>query len=110
MIEYKLLKEIETNPTHTQRTLAQKLNVSLGKVNYLLGGLVDKGIIKAQKLTNDPQNIRWSYLLTPKGIKEKVKISRDYLARRLKEFDEIQEEIVLLKREVYAEKECLQEK
>ncbi len=102
MIEYKLLKEIELNPAASQRTLAGKLDVSLGKINYVLGGLVKKGIIKAQKLKNDPQNIRWSYLLTPKGIREKIRMTRSYLDKRLREFDEIQREIGMLQKEVSA--------
>jgi EPS-associated MarR family transcriptional regulator len=103
MIEYKLLKEIELNPAASQRTLAGKLDVSLGKINYVLAGLAKKGIIRAQKLKNDPRNIRWSYLLTPKGIREKIRITRSYLDRRLKEFDEIQHEIGILKKEVCAD-------
>jgi len=100
MIEYKLLKEIEQNPLSTQRVLADKLDVSLGKINYVLAGLIKKGVIKARKLKDDPRNIHWSYLLTAKGIQEKVKITQSYLAKRLKEYDEIQSEIVDLKREV----------
>jgi EPS-associated MarR family transcriptional regulator len=100
MIEYRLLKEIEQNPASTQRTLAEKLDVSLGKINYVLAGLVKKGVVKAKKLKNDPQNIRWSYLLTTKGIQEKIKITQSYLAKRLREYDEIQNEIVELKKEV----------
>ncbi|MBN2035435.1 MAG: MarR family EPS-associated transcriptional regulator [Chitinispirillaceae bacterium] len=100
MIEYKLLKEIEQNPASTQRTLAEKLDVSLGKINYVLSGLIKKGLIKAQKLKNDPRNIRWSYLLTPKGISEKITITGAYLEKRLHEFDVIQREIAELKKEV----------
>jgi EPS-associated MarR family transcriptional regulator len=100
MIEYKLLKELEQNPESTQRTLAGKLDVSLGKVNYVLSGLIKKGVVKAQKLKNDPRNIRWNYLLTTKGIQEKVRITKNYLDTRLKEFDEIQREIIELKKEV----------
>jgi EPS-associated MarR family transcriptional regulator len=100
MIEYKLLKEIEQNPSSTQRTLAEKLDVSLGKVNYVLAGLMKKGVIKAKKLKDDPRNIRWSYLLTSKGIREKIRITQSYLSKRLREYDEIQDEIVELKKEV----------
>jgi EPS-associated MarR family transcriptional regulator len=100
MIEYKLLKEIERSPDATQRTLAQRLDVSLGKINYVLTGLAKKGIVKVQKLKTDPQNIRWNYLLTPKGLREKVKMTHSYLDKRLKEFDEIQFEIAMLRKEV----------
>lgn len=100
MIEYKVIKELEENPSHTQRSLAEKLNVSLGKVNYILSGLIEKGIIKAKRLKNNPDKIRWQYLLTPQGMKEKIKITREYLTRRLKEFEHIQKEIDELKKEV----------
>jgi EPS-associated MarR family transcriptional regulator len=100
MIEYKLLKEIEQNPVLSQRTLAEKLDVSLGKINYLLTGLIKKGLIKAQRLRTDPKTIRWSYLLTPKGISEKFVITRHYLDKRLQEFDKIQVEIAELKKEI----------
>ncbi len=100
MIEYKVIKELEENPSHTQRSLAQKLNVSLGKVNYILSGLVEKGLIRAKKLKNNPDKIRWQYLLTPQGMKEKINITREYLSKRMKEFEQIQQEIEELKKEV----------
>jgi EPS-associated MarR family transcriptional regulator len=100
MIEYKVLRELEKNPDSSQRSLAEKLDISLGKVNYVITGLAKKGIIKAQKLKNDPQNIRWSYLLTPVGIQEKIVITKNYLENRLKEFDKIQREIDELKKEI----------
>ncbi len=100
MIEYKLIREIERNPFHTQRTLASTLHISLGKANYLLAGLVHKGIIKARKLRNDPEKIRWKYILTPKGIREKLIITRDYLQKRIAEFEVIQREIEELRIEV----------
>jgi len=100
MNEYKLIREIERNPFHTQRTLATTLHISLGKANYLLAGLIEKGIIKARKLRNDPEKIRWEYILTPKGIKEKFIITRNYLQNRIKEFKAIQREIEELKTEV----------
>lgn len=100
MNEYHVLKELEHNPAHTQRSLAEKLGVSLGKANYVLAGLVNKGIIKARKIKNHPDKIRWQYVLTAEGMREKVRITRKYLRKRMLEFDEIQKEIVELKREV----------
>ena len=100
MNEYKLIREIERNPFHTQRSLATTLHISLGKANYLLAGLIQKGIIKARKLRHDPEKIRWEYILTPKGIKEKFAITRDYLHKRMGEFEAIQREIEELKTEV----------
>jgi EPS-associated MarR family transcriptional regulator len=100
MNEYKVLKEIEINPSHTQRSLAEKLNVSLGKINFIISGLVEKGIIKAKKLKNNPDKIRWQYILTPKGIKEKIRITREYLNKRTEEYENIKKELEELKEEV----------
>jgi EPS-associated MarR family transcriptional regulator len=99
MIEYKLLKEIERDPSQTQRSLAEKLNVSLGKINYMITGLIEKGIIKAQRLTSEPRSIRWQYILTPDGIKEKMRLTRDYLSRRIVEFEALKQEIEELRGE-----------
>lgn len=100
MIEYKVIREIEHNPSHTQRSLAEKLDISLGKVNYVLAGLIGKGIIRAKKLKNHPDKIRWQYILTPAGVKEKIRITHQYLQRRLKEYEDIRREIALLEKEV----------
>lgn len=100
MIEYKVIREIEFNPLHTQRSLAEKLGISLGKVNYVLAGLFEKGIVKAKKLKNHPGQIRWQYVLTPAGMKEKIKITKKYLEGRLCEYEELKKEIFQLKQEV----------
>jgi EPS-associated MarR family transcriptional regulator len=100
MFEYKLIKEIESNPSHTQRTLARKLDVSLGKVNYVLSGLVQKGLVKARKLKNQPGKVRWQYILTREGMREKVRITRRYLRQRVSEFNALQREIESLENEI----------
>jgi len=100
MIEYKVIREIEQNPAHTQRTLAQALDISVGKVNYVLSGLVEKGIVKAKKLKNEPGQIRWQYILTPAGIKEKMKITKRYLSQRMEEFEHLRKEIETIKKEM----------
>lgn len=99
-IEYQILREIEQNPSHTQRTLAQTLDISLGKANYVLAGLVEKGVVKARRLGQEPRAIRWRYILTPKGMREKWRLTSDYLARRVREYDHIRGEIEQLKREL----------
>lgn len=109
MINYRLLKEIEQNSTATQRYLAKKLDISLGRVNYLISGLVEKGIIKLNRIKNNPDNIRWQYILTPRGVKEKLKLTQDYLKKRIKEFEQIQDEILELKKEVKNEEKKVKE-
>jgi len=105
MNEYHVLKEIEQNPSHTQRSLAEKLGVSLGKVNFIISGLAEKGIIKAKKLKNHPDKIRWQYILTPEGIKEKVRITKEYVLRRTDEFEALKKELLELQKEVGGEQE-----
>jgi EPS-associated MarR family transcriptional regulator len=100
MIEYRILKELQDNPAHTQRSLADRLDVSLGKINYVLSGLANKGLIKARKLKNKPGQIRWQYILTPQGISEKIRITRSYLRRRVWEFETICRELEVLEKEV----------
>jgi len=100
MNEYKVIKEIEQNPLCTQRSLAVKLGVSLGSVNFILSGLVEKGIIRAKKLKNHPDKIRWQYILTPEGLKEKIRITGDYLKRRTQEFEYLKRELEELQRDI----------
>jgi EPS-associated MarR family transcriptional regulator len=100
MIEYHVLREVQNNPRLTQRSLAKSLDISLGRANYVLSGLVTKGIIKAKKLKNHPDKIRWQYILTSQGIQEKIRITRDYLSRRLDEYERLQREIEFLRAEV----------
>lgn len=101
MNEYKVIKEIESNPSHTQRSLAKKLNVSLGKINFIISGLVEKGIVKAKKIKNHPGKIRWQYILTPKGIKEKIKITKEYLYKRTIKFENLKKELEELKEVIH---------
>ncbi|OGJ87083.1 MAG: MarR family EPS-associated transcriptional regulator [Candidatus Raymondbacteria bacterium RifOxyA12_full_50_37] len=99
MIEYKLLKEIERNSSHTQRTLASSLDVSVGKINYILAGFIKQGSIQAKKVRDHHDKIRWKYYLTPKGISEKVKITQEYFHSLVKEYNIIQAELNALKSE-----------
>jgi len=85
---------------HTQPSLSAGMDMSRGKTNYVLGGLTDKGLIEPKKLKNHPDHIRWRYILTPKGMKEKIVITKNYLNKRLKEFDVIEREIAKLRKEI----------
>ncbi|MFH0920142.1 MAG: MarR family EPS-associated transcriptional regulator [Fibrobacterota bacterium] len=100
MIEYKVIREIEKNGSHTQRTLAEALNISVGKVNYILAGFVRQGLITSKKIRNHHDKIRWHYYLTPKGVQEKVKIAQLYFEHLSGEYDMIQTEMATLKKEL----------
>jgi len=90
---YKILKILEENPEYTQRKIAKELGYSLGKVNYIISALVDKGIIKLHRFLKSKNKAGYRYILTPKGIKEKYRITREFLKRKLKEYEQIKKEI-----------------
>lgn len=100
MLDYQVLREIEFQPSHTQRSLAEHLGISLGKANYVLSGLARNGFIKAKRQNKNSGRIRWHYLLTTKGFEEKVVLAKKYLNRRLEEFYILQKEIEILQQEV----------
>jgi len=96
----KVLRSIEENPEITQRELAQKLGVSLGKVNYCLRALIDRGWIKVKNFKNSNNKAAYTYLLTPSGIEEKAKITVRFLKRRMRDYEQIKREIAELEAEV----------
>ncbi len=96
---FKVLKIIDTNPTISQRELARELGVSLGKTNYCLKALLDKGLIKANNFKNSSNKIAYAYLLTPKGIEQKTQMTLSFLKRKRTEFETLKREIELLERE-----------
>jgi len=93
----KLLNHIHENPESTQRILVKELDFSLGKVNYLIKALTEKGIIKLKSFKSSHKKAGYLYYLTPKGIKKKAEITRKFLEQRIEEYDELQEEIKMLK-------------
>ena len=99
-MSYRVIKLVEQNPEISQRQLAEELGVSLGKTNYCIKALIEKGFIKSRNFKNSRNKLAYSYLLTPKGIKEKVRITASFLKHKLSEFDVLQNEIKKLKEEV----------
>ena len=93
----KLLNHIHENPEATQRVLVKELDFSLGKVNYIIKALTEKGIIKLKSFKSSHKKAGYLYYLTPKGIKKKAEITRKFLEQRLEEYDKLQEEIKMLK-------------
>ncbi|MCW8900255.1 MAG: MarR family EPS-associated transcriptional regulator [Gammaproteobacteria bacterium] len=96
-IAYKLLKLIEAEPHLSQREIAQKMGVSLGKTNYCLKALIDKGFIKLQNFYNNKHKSAYIYFLTPPGIEEKAAVTFRFLQRKIKEYEKIKQEIKSLK-------------
>ncbi len=84
----------------TQRELASELDVSLGKVNYCLKAMVEKGWIKVQNFKKSNKKLAYLYLLTPKGIEQKAYITVNFLKRKITEYETLEKEIKDLKAEI----------
>lgn len=96
---YDLLKTLAENPSLSQRDLAHHLGISLGKVNFCLRALIEKGCIKVNNFRNSDNKLAYAYLLTPRGVEEKTNMSVAFLRYKLQEYDRLREEIEELKRE-----------
>lgn len=96
----KLLRYLEANPEANQRELAEHLGVSLGKVNYCLKALINKGQLKASNFVNNKNKRQYLYLLTPQGIEAKARITVSFLNRKMQEYENLKTEIRELQAEV----------
>ncbi len=94
-----ILKEIENNPQITQRDLAQKLEISLGKINFLVRALIDKGFIEIKNFKNSHHKLAYTYLLTPEGIKIKIELTRKFFLCKIQEYERLKQEIERLRKE-----------
>ena len=102
---YKVMDILQKNPHITQRELSSELGLSLGKLNYCLKALADKGWIKIGNFTQSKTKHRYLYLVTPQGIYEKARMTRDFLNRKIKEYKALRLEIDTLKNEILDFKE-----
>jgi EPS-associated MarR family transcriptional regulator len=99
-ISYQVIRLIEQNPEISQRELSHELGVSLGKANYCLKALIDKGWIKARNFKNSQNKLAYRYLLTPDGIEQKARVTVQFLRRKLDEYERLRREIESLRNEV----------
>ena len=91
--QFEVLRKIKSKPYSSQRALASELGFSLGKLNYCLKALKNKGLIKIRNFQNNPNKLGYVYVLTPKGISEKTKLTLNFMKRKMKEYDELKEEL-----------------
>jgi len=96
---YGLLKTLENNPDLSQRDLAKSLGISLGRVNYCLNALVEKGCLKVNNFRNSDNKLAYAYLLTPHGVEERARITMHFLRYKMQEYERLRDEICELKRE-----------
>jgi EPS-associated MarR family transcriptional regulator len=101
-MRYRLLKLVEENPGLTQREAAEAMGMSLGKVNYCLQAVVRKGWVKVKNFTHSSRKAGYIYLLTPKGIEEKLEVTVRFLDRKQHEYEALTEELRVLTAEVDA--------
>ena len=96
-IHLELLRKLEANPEYTQRELSREMGVSLGKINYCMQKLIEKGWVKLSNFSNNPNKVSYIYLLTPKGIEQKARLTYSFLSIKLEEYEMLKEEINRLK-------------
>jgi EPS-associated MarR family transcriptional regulator len=101
-LDYQLLRELAKEPSASQRSLATRLGVSVGKVNYCLRAVIDKGWVKVGNFRRSDQKWAYTYLLTPRGVAAKAKLTRDFLRRKELEYELLHSEIRALQVELEA--------
>jgi EPS-associated MarR family transcriptional regulator len=96
---FKAMRVLDAEPQTTQRQLAQRLGLSLGKANYCLQALAAKGWVKMESFRNSRNKLAYSYMLTPRGMTEKASLTAHFLQRKMREYERLQAEIEQLRRE-----------
>lgn len=96
----KVLRLLESDPELSQRELSRALGISLGKTNYCMRALLDKGLIKMQNFRNNGNKLGYAYLLTPAGIAAKAELTRNFLKLKVQEYEALKQEIEQLREEV----------
>ena len=99
-VHFDLLRKLEANPKYTQRELSKEMGISLGKVNYCINKLITKGWVKLSNFRRNPNKVGYIYLLTPKGIEEKTRLTFAFLKIKMDEYEILREEISALKKDV----------
>ena len=102
-IELEILSRLEVEPNVSQRSLATEVGVSLGSVNYCIKALVEKGLVKAENFRKSSNKIGYAYLLTPRGIQEKSKLTASFLKRKQAEYRLLEQEINYLRAQLMKE-------
>jgi EPS-associated MarR family transcriptional regulator len=90
---FNVLRKVNNKPKSTQRELAEELGFSLGKLNYCLRALNNKGLIKMKNFKKNLNKMNYIYVLTPKGIAEKTKLTFNFMKRKMREYDELKKEV-----------------
>ena len=90
---FEILRKLTKNPNSSQREIAKELGFSLGKINYCMNELKKKGFLKIKNFKDNPNKLNYIYILTPKGISEKTKLTVNFMKRKMHEYDELKKEL-----------------
>ncbi len=99
-VHFRILRLLQDNPEMSQRELAEAVGISTGGVHYVLNALVEKGLVKLGNFSAAEDKRRYAYVLTPKGIAERATLTKRFLARKIKEYEALREEINKVQQEV----------
>ena len=97
---FEILKLLQAKPQMSQRELAKAMGVSLGKANYCLRAVMEKGLVKLENFRQNPDKRQYAYLLTKAGLEEKTRITMDFLKRKVAEYEALEKEIEELRGEL----------
>lgn len=98
-LRFRLLRLLEADPHVSQRDIARELGIALGRANFMVNALIDKGLIKARNFRDSDAKLRYIYALTPQGLAERSQLAAGFLRRKLAEYDALQAEIDALRRD-----------
>ena len=99
-LHFRILKMLHNKPNTSQREIAAELNISIGKINYCLKAMIEKGFIKLQNFSNSQHRWHYAYVLTPTGLAQKASLTVRFLKRKIAEYEALKAEIVALKSEM----------
>jgi EPS-associated MarR family transcriptional regulator len=95
--QFKTLRELSSEGAITQRELSRRLGLSLGSINYIIRALMEKGYIKAQRFKNSNNKLGYIYILTPEGMKQKLRQTHIFMKRKLEEYEQLKQEVEIFK-------------
>ncbi|WP_108973983.1 MarR family EPS-associated transcriptional regulator [Leptospira ryugenii] len=91
--KYRILKLLEENPYLSQREVSDLMGLSLGKTNYVINALIEKGLLKIKNFRNNKNKIAYAYLLTPQGLEEKARLTLEFFEVKKREYEELKNEV-----------------
>ena len=92
-IDLDILRYLSKSPNASQREIANRMGLSLGKINFIIKALIKKGFIKIENFSKNQSKIKYIYILTPKGIINKIDLTKKFMERKMKEYDDLKNDL-----------------